>query len=199
MPPAEPDDWEVPPPVLLNTWKHHAGAIRRRIAAADAANLEGLPRELVVIGGDLMDLYVGALTPRAIAEGVTRHLGAEGVDAPERFRAWVRAAGGYRMLELEDGSVWALREGTDPARYVHLHPGRRAPRTRRVRANVLKTAVLALAHARVFGGDPFDTGLVNEVRRRLGLPPVPALSKGEGLGEVIELLRRPGESPGGAE
>ena len=60
--------WDVPQPVLLNVWKHHAGAIRQRIQQAiqggDAA-LGEMADQLLVMGTELMDLYIGKLTPAA--------------------------------------------------------------------------------------------------------------------------------------
>src|SRR5687768_4486554 len=49
---------EIPTPVLFNPWKHHAGALRARIADAAAnAALDDLAAGLVVVGTELMDLY----------------------------------------------------------------------------------------------------------------------------------------------
>ncbi|HZY87750.1 MAG TPA: hypothetical protein VFE78_23125 [Gemmataceae bacterium] len=186
--------WEVRPPVLLNTWKHHAGALRRRIAGAvrdGAAGLAALADGMVVIGTELMDLYVGRFTPAEIAAKVVARLQADGLLAPDAYRAWVAAEGGYRLLTFaEDDSVWVLRAG-DEGRYVHVHPARWAPATLRVRANVLKTAALALAYAAVHGGDPMGRALLNRVRADyLGLSPVGRDPAGEqGVGRVIDLLR----------
>jgi hypothetical protein len=61
---------DVPAPVLLNTWKHHAAATRQRIgmlAGGGDAALRKLADQLVVIGSELMDIYTGDLTPAAIA------------------------------------------------------------------------------------------------------------------------------------
>jgi hypothetical protein len=193
-PPAEDALWEVRPPVLLNTWKHHAGALRRRIAAAARGGEPGLAAlagGMVVIGTELMDLYVGRFTPAEIVAKVVARLQADGLLAPDAYRAWVAAAGGYRLLPFaEDDSAWVLRAGDDE-RYVHVHPGRWAPATLRVRANVLKTAVMALAYAAVHGGDPMDRALLNRVRAEyLGLSPVGRDPAGEqGVGRVIDVLR----------
>ena len=102
----------------------------------------------------------------------------------------MQAAGGYRLVELSDTSRWVLRLG-EVNHYVHAHPGRYAPHTRRVRANVLKTAVLVLAHVGVHGGDPLDVKLVNHVRRQhLALAPIGKdLAGDQGLGGVIDALR----------
>jgi hypothetical protein len=197
---SEPDPvaspWDVPAPVLFNPWKHHAAAIRRRIAdvgQGGAPALAALPAQLLVIGTELMDLYTGALSPARIGDAVLARLRAGGQLPWEFYRPWVEANGGYRLLTLpEDGSVWVLRAGEPGGRYVHLHPGRWTPATRRVRANVLKTAVLVLAHVAVHGGDPFDVGLVNRLRmEHLGLAPIKALTADQGLQAVMELLRSP--------
>jgi hypothetical protein len=193
--PDKPSVWEAPEPVLLNTFKHHAAALRQRIreaAAAGPAGLEALAGRLVVIGTDLMDLYLGELTPARIGELILDWLRAEGVLELPAYRDWIQAGGGYRALALgEDGSRWVIRLGDAAGRHVHAHPARRAPLTCRVRANVLKTAVMALAYCGVHGGDPADLALVNVVRSRyLGLSPVGRdLSGAQGLGAAIARLR----------
>ena len=68
--------------MLLNCWKHHAGWVRQRLAAAAAAGEPGvaaLPGEMVVVGTRLMDLYVGALTPADIADRLMSQLRDAGV------------------------------------------------------------------------------------------------------------------------
>jgi hypothetical protein len=183
--------------VLFNTWKHHAAFLRLQIQAASAAGdagLDTLAARLVVVGTELMDLYTGRLSPADIGAAVVAELRAQKrLDLPA-FRAWVAAEGGYRVLTFAaDGSRWVLRLGDEGDRYVHVHPARWAPQTCRVRANVLKTAVLVLAHGGVHGGDPLDRAHVNEVRRRyLGLAPVgKELAGDQGIGGLIDVLRNP--------
>lgn len=189
---------EIQKPVLFNTWKHHAGALRGRIAEAargGEAGLRALAEGMVVIGTELMDLYVGRLTPAEIAAKVVARLQTDGLLAPDAYRTWVAEGGGYRLLTFaEDESVWVLRAGDDE-RYVHVHPGRWAPATLRVRANVLKTAALALAYAALHGGGPMGRALLNRVRAEyLGLAPVGRDPAGEqGVGRVIDVLRADAE------
>jgi hypothetical protein len=186
--------YDVLPPVLFNPWKHHAGALRRRIAETACAGpraLADLAPQLLVMGTELMDLYTGQLSPTEIAAGVIGQLDAEGrLDEPV-YREWLEGNRGYRVLALPaDASAWVLRFGEAGGRYVHVHPGRWTPNTRRVRANVLKTAVMALAHAKAQGADPLDVEIINRVRREyLGLCPVGGLADEGGLGAVIEALR----------
>jgi hypothetical protein len=191
----QPDSaFHVPSPILFNPWKHHAGAIRRRIAEVARAGpvaLAGLAPQLLVVGTELMDLYTGPLSPADIAAALLRRLREEGRLEVGAYRNWLEGNRGYRVLTLPaDGSAWVLRFGEEGGRYVHLHPGRWTPHTRRVRANVLKTAVMALASAGAQGGDPLDVALINRVRREcFGLAPVPTLAAEGGLPAVIEALR----------
>ncbi|MBI1918517.1 MAG: hypothetical protein HYS12_27815 [Planctomycetes bacterium] len=187
-------EMELPFPVLFNTWKHHAAALRHRIGefvCGGEAALQSLADELIVIGAKLMDLYTGAYSPAEIGRLVLEQLGRDGCLDLEPFRNWVQTEGGYRILTLPDDSAWVLRLGDEDDRYVHVHPGRWVPHTRRVRANVLKTAVMVLAVASVRSGDPMERTLVNRVRQEyLGLAPFGRDLDGEqGLGEVIDLLR----------
>ncbi len=187
---------EVLPPVLFNTFKHHAGALRARIAAAAAQGPAGLVEAgqyLVVLGTRLMDLYTGPLTPRDLSARILAQLEETGHLERPAFAAWLAAQQGYALVTFaEDESRWVLRLGNETERYVHVHPGRWSPATVRVRANVLKTAFLAILHARIHGGEPIERERINEVRRAfLGLSPVgDDPEEGLGLGAIIELLRR---------
>jgi hypothetical protein len=186
--------WETPVPVLLNTWKHHAGALRHAIARAVRAGepgLHDLAARLVVTGTELMDLYLGALTPAEIAARVLAALRADNRLSLDAYCAWLRANGGYGVLTFEDASRWVLRLGDEADRYVHVHPARWAPQTLRVRANVLKTAVLVRAYVGVHGGDSLKLALLNDVRSRfLGLSPLGKLAAGDqGIAAVLDVLR----------
>lgn len=159
----------IPHPVLLNTWKHHAGWIRSRIGQAVSAGTVGvdaLPREMAVVGTRLMDLYTGSFTPKEIAEHVLEQLRTLGRLEYEPLARWLQGQGEYSMLDLPDGSKWTIRLGPSGGRYIHLHPGRWVPHTVRIRANTLKTAVMAQAHAGLTGCDPTDLAVVNEARRK---------------------------------
>ena len=179
-PPGEGDLPELPFPVLFNGWKHHAGFPRQQITLAAAgadAGLDDLAAQLVVVGTALMDLYTGPLTPGEIADGVVTALAADNRLSLHVYRSWVHAHGGYQVVTFpEDGSRWVLRLGDEAGRYVHVHPGRWSLATLRVRANVLKTAVMALAYATAHGSDPLDVRLVNTVREgNVGRALIPAL------------------------
>lgn len=184
---------EVLPPVLFNTFKHHAGAMRARIRAVVAGGDEALRQAAaltVVLGTALMDFYVGSLSPRELSGRVVRRLAEEGRLELPAYRAWIQDSEEYAVVTMsEDNSRWVLRLG-ESDRYVHLHPGRWSPATMRVRANVLKTAFLVQAHALIHGADPMDRAVINHVRKTyLGLPPVGDDPDGElGLGAMLATL-----------
>jgi hypothetical protein len=185
---------EVLPPVLFNTFKHHAGALRQRVRAVAAGGDDALRQaasHVAILGTKLMDVYTGALSPRDLSQRIIARLEAEGRLEPEAYRAWILGSEEYAVVEMpEDGSRWVLRLG-EAERYVHLHPGRWSPATARVRANVLKTAFLVHAHALIHREDPMDRAVIDQVRKTyLGLSPLGADPDGElGLGSVIAMLR----------
>jgi hypothetical protein len=188
---------EVPAPVLFNTWKHHAGALRwrsRAVAEAGPAALVELGTQMAVLGTKLMDLYTGRLWPAELCAALLDRLRAEGRLDRDAYRSWLAGQGGYGVVELpQDASRWVLRLGDDADRYLHLHPGRWSPNTVRVKANVLKTAFLVQTWVAIHGGDPLDRAVINAVRGEyLGLPPLGAdPDEGLGLGAVLTLLRGP--------
>jgi len=184
---------EIPEPILFNTWKHHAGALRQRIQESVLDGESGLIRlssQVAVLGNELMDLYLGDWSPTRIAEEVTRRLREQNRFEEQRLRDWLMEQGGYAVLSFENHPTqWVVRMGAEQGRYIHVHPARWSPGTRRVRANVLKTAVLVSAYVLLNGGEPFEIKLVNDVRvRYLGLSPMRKVDENQGLKPVLELF-----------
>jgi hypothetical protein len=185
---------EVPTPILFNTWKHHAGALRWRIAQiaelGEAGLLEAASR-IAVLGTRLMDLYTGDLLPLQVCQCILDEMRRNTIDSAEAFRSWLGEEE-YRVVPLSDGSQWVLRLGDDPTFWVHLHPGRWSPMTVRVRANTLKTAFLACIQGKIRGCDPMQRALLDEIRcELLQLSPLGQDPDGDqGLGGIIALLSR---------
>ncbi len=138
-----------------------------------------------------MDLYLGDLSPIQIAEETVRQLREARRLSVEPYQAWLKECGGYGVITFpQDDSQWVLRMGAEQSRHVHVHPARWAPATRRVRANVLKTALLVSAYVEMYSGDPYQVKLVNHVRQKyLDLSPMREVAKDQGLRPVIEVLR----------
>jgi hypothetical protein len=200
--PSEIDE-AVPAPLLMNCWKHHGPTVLARIDAAVAggeAAVRALPARLLQLGDALMDLYLGRLPLATIAAEVLAQLRARAVLEPAAFADWVGSGGGYRTLELSDGSRWVLRASPVAGRHVHIHPARHSPHSIRAVANAFRSAIVALAWARQRGGDPFDVALYNDARRLLELPPVGSIGPDDGVGELMGRLlacARSGPPPGG--
>src|SRR5262249_40758121 len=84
--------------VLLNTWKHHAAALRFHIheaARTSDSGLDALAGQLVVIGTELMDLYTGQLTPAEVGVRIVSTLQADARLELTAYRAWL--SGGSRL------------------------------------------------------------------------------------------------------
>lgn len=184
------DPFDVPAPVLFNAWKHHAGWLREQIRLTRGRGEDGmvaLARNLLVVGQELMDLYAGPLSPHGMAAEVLTSLTETNRIALQAYAPWIDAGGGFQVVTASDASRWVLRLGADSERYVHVHPGRWTPHTHRVRANVLKTAVMVLAYV---PGRDVDVAAVNYVRKQyLGLSPIPSFHANEGLGHVLGFLQ----------
>lgn len=178
--------------MLFNPWKHHARYLRERIDdyyEIGEVGLQLLAKELKVLGTELMDLYYGSLPPEKIAIEVIRTLKENHLLQVDAYTNWLQAESGYGIVTLEDQSQWVLRMGAVDGRFVHVHPGRWVPQTRRVRANVLKTAVLVKAYATVHNADPLDIKIVNHVRLTyLELSPMAKVGGDKGLAPIIQLL-----------
>jgi hypothetical protein len=194
-------DEALPPPLVMNCWKHHApSAVARALAAAACgeAEVQALPGRLLPIGSALMDLYLGSLPLATLAAEVLDQLRVQRALEAAAFGGWVAAGGGHRTLELSDGSRWVARISPLPGRHVHLHPARHSPHSVRTTANRLRSALLALACARLRGGDPSDLALYNESRRLLALPPVRSLDAASGVGGLLRRLAALGDAAAGA-
>src|SRR5438128_350965 len=96
---------EVLPPVLFNTFKHHAGALRARIAAvaeAGPAALADLGAGMAVLGTKLMDLYTGPLTPRDISTRILEQLHGGGRLDLDAYRAWLARQDEYAVVTFAE-------------------------------------------------------------------------------------------------
>ena len=183
---------KVPLPVILNCWKHHAGFIKKQIEfyRKERISAEELQKLLLVIGGSQMDLYVGKLSPQEICDELVNKLNLTGVLAFEDFKQWLFEKGNeYKLIEISDHSVWALRLGNEEERYVHIHPGRYSPLTLRVKALTLKTAIAVLIINYEKNFQLIDTLQINEVRKKiLNSPPVIKVSSNSAVLRVINIL-----------
>jgi len=179
-------------PLTFNCWKHHAGFIKNQIEfyGSKKISVEELQKTLLVIGESQMDLYVGELAPQKICDEIVSRLKSTGVLAFEAYKKWLFEKGNkYKLIEISDKSVWALRLGKYEERYVHIHPGRYSTVTIRVKAFTLKTAIAVLIINYVKNSPLMDTLQINEVRKKiLNLPPIKKVSANSAVLKVINIL-----------
>lgn len=182
---------EISEPVLLNCWKHHAGFIKSKISVykRHPENFtESLRKEILSIGGSLMDLYLGDLLPSEIALSIIASLDRQKVNDIANYREWLGEEGnGYREIEIEDHSKWTLRLGERADRYIHIHPSRYSEHSIRVRSSSLKSAVLFC----VLSGTAADGMLAqtNMIRKDyLGLPPLKSIKSGSAFLNLVKIL-----------
>lgn len=185
------DNCILAPPINLNCWKHHSGFIKVQIESVREINeLEELKVYLLKIGESQMDLYFGGYSPLQISEQILDYLHQNKIFLFEKYRNWLYKDGkDYQLVELKDKSVWTLRLGENPERYVHIHPGRYSLHTVRVKATTLKTAILILNFQRM--GEPMtiETETINQIRKKyLNEPPLKSFSRASGLGRLLDLF-----------
>jgi hypothetical protein len=180
----------VPSPVLVNCLKHHLVFIRSFIASSATEDISLLPRQLYGIGESQMDLYTGSLSPGEIAFQIIEQLKNWQLFEKQAYISWLnRQESGYATLQLSDGSTWILRIGEQEERYIHIHPGRYAAHTIRVRATTLKTAIALSVWQLVHHKQEISLAIVNQVRKELlQVSPVKSISSTEAISKLLYLL-----------
>ncbi len=181
---------EIAEPVLLNCWKHHSGFIKSKISEYKEKEIrdETLREEILLIGGSLMDLYLGILEPSQIAGAIIAYLDRKKALGIDSYRKWIGEEGkGYREIEIRDHSRWTLRYGERENRYIHIHPSRYSEHTIRVRSSSLKTAILFCV-LRGAGTEDMLTQ-TNRIRKDyLGLPPLKNITAGPAFLNLVKIF-----------
>ncbi|HEY1199604.1 MAG TPA: hypothetical protein VGE79_01420 [Niastella sp.] len=180
---------EIPGPynnIHLNTLKHHIRAITRLIADCP---VPGLRQRLKILGASQMDLYLGDLEETEICRQVLQALSALGIHTEQQYRDWLEQHHHYQHVTLSDSSVWILRLGKERDRYIHLHPGRYAAATIRVKAAVLKTAIATWAYLKNGLISEVNDDSLNRVRKEvLELPPLKSLAESHAILKMIGII-----------
>jgi hypothetical protein len=182
----------IPPPISLNCWKHHTGFIKKQIKSSSRkSDLEKLKKFMLKIGESQMDLYYGECSPNEISEQIIKQLEKKNHLSAESYNYWLyQNETDYQTLTISDKSVWILRLGDDKGRYVHIHPGRYSPYTRRVKAITLKTAILTLCYEKISGTKTDTKETVNYLREKyLNQHPLKEISGDCGIGRLLSLLQ----------
>ena len=172
----------IPIPVMFNPLKHHAGYIMQMATIRRQAGIKIIPDDLLPVGENLTDLYIGKLSVMEICNTCLELLSGDSVLTPDTFSKWMSNRE-YRKVILSDGSEWIVREGKDRERFVHIHPAKYSVSTVRIRSATLKTVILLLAN-HLLPGESYSGNMeaVNRVRKEIsGLSPVKNLDSNKGI------------------
>lgn len=176
---------DIPLPVNLNCWKHHAGFVKDQITSTSNKKFSDseLRKILLIIGESQMDIYIGEYTPVQIVNEVTKLLSEEGKFNFPEYKMWLNEDGeDYKLLTISDKSIWTFRLGNERERYIHIHPGRYSPLTIRVKSSTLKTVILSEIFSLDKKEQDDELSLINRVRKEyLQIPPLKSVLSASGF------------------
>lgn len=178
--------------MLFHPLKHHLLWIRSFIseyALRGEAVMPEVATKLMTAGNSQMDVYTGALLPKAIAGAIVQHLSEHNLLEPGVYADWLQTTGGYRLVNLPDQSEWVLRQGEIPGSHVHIHPARYSPYSTRVKAGTLKSAIMVCIWQLLHPHKRWQLSEINHLRQTwLLLPPIRSVDEAEGLRRILDQL-----------
>lgn len=183
---------DVQAPFLLNLVKHHAGYIKSFVEGAKTGSVEPeiIRSKLVKVGGSMIDIYYGILSPSKIVKEVEKTLKSMDCFDQSAYSQYITSSPkNFKTINLRDGTSWTLLIGKSHERYIHIHPCRNSLYTIRAKALTLKTAV----YLKVFYADQLNdlsiVKLANEVRENyLEASPIKGEKDVKGLIRVLNLM-----------
>lgn len=178
---VKPQASDLPTPFQFNAWKHHLTFVQNQVVQIQ--HLNEMLAKLPGLGNSVMDVYTGKLSLAEIQAEIALYLHQHDLFPMATYINWIRPDE-YKLIQIRDQSRWTLRVGNDPDYYVHLHPARHSPLTFRIKANLLKTAVML-----AWQNDTIDLQLINQIREKhLQLSPLKAAAPG--LIALVKLIRQ---------
>lgn len=179
-------------PILFNCWKHHAGFIKSKIQEYRRSDFDfsSFRINLLRIGDSLMDLYLGELLPQEISDYIIELFTLYNIIDRDRFILWLKEEKKeFREITFKDNSIWTLRLGEQPEKYIHIHPSRYSPHTMRVRALTLKSVILYLILDKTSRNIDDNLLFLNNIRKDyLNQPPLKMISSKSALPELVTIL-----------
>lgn len=148
----------------MNLLKHHGGYQKK--LTEDWADKKIYPDQQILtkIGGSQMDLYLGTLLPEQVFSELSQILQEEEIHTRKDFIHWISPKD-YRILACSDKAKWILRlKNEDPETFIHLHPARYSPFSIRIKANTLKTTLLAATYYKIHNKIP-ENEVLNQLRK----------------------------------
>ncbi|MBW6536795.1 MAG: hypothetical protein K0B11_17440 [Mariniphaga sp.] len=182
---------DIRPPITFNPHKHHFGFLKQQIETWKNLSWPEVEKELLLIGTNLIDLYCGKLSVEEICRQCLHFSEKEGLTSAGKLKNWLGQKE-FRKIKLSDNSEWVIKQGLEPARFLHIHPAKYSPFTIRVRGATLKTVVALKVLTGKEMQNQLKLKLVNQVRsEKLGLSPIKTLEKGKGISLIWTLFNSP--------
>jgi hypothetical protein len=182
---------QIPEPFRFNPLKHHLGWVvycleRLKMLPCDDILQSELITNVREINANYVDVYTGTYSIEELILQIGSQLANLGITDQKSYVAWLGDAS-FRILTIDDGSEWILREGIDPARYIHFHPSRNAQAITRLHGNAWKTAlVMKILNV---GKDAYSRHTINDIRvKYLGLSPLKSSGINSRLTPAFRLL-----------
>jgi len=182
---------EIPFPVTFNPYKHHFSFVLKEIAKWKTMNWRLVEKELLTIGNNLIDFYLGNLSTIQICNEIIEYFAKMNITNRTEFLFWLSAKN-YKKIQLSDHSEWLVKEGINSERFIHIHPAKFSSKTIRVRATTLKT-VIALNVQSIRLQKELENSLyaVNKIRQdMLKLSPIKSLTPNTGILRLWELFEQ---------
>lgn len=169
---------KIPVPITFNPQKHHFCFLLNEIEGWKTMEWSEVKQELLQIGNNLIDLYLGQLSVQQICEESINLFRSEGITDGIKFAAWLNAPA-WKKITLSDQSKWLLKHGNVTERYIHIHPAKYSNHTIRVRANTLKTVIALRVNSVSIHKNPnINLQTVNRIRKELlELSPIKSLEE----------------------
>jgi len=158
---------KIPFPITFNPHKHHFQFLINELEIWKKQKWEDVQNELVLIGNNLIDFYLGELSIEQICTECINYFHSINIDNREQFTQWIGTSH-WKKIELSDQSKWMIRLGDIPERYIHIHPAKYSEHTIRVRATTLKTVLTLCIHGFPLQKKPnANLKVINSVRKKL--------------------------------
>lgn len=176
-------------PITFNAHKHHFRFLKWQIEEWKKQEWRTVEKELLILGENLVDFYLGELTVKNICDEVIRYFEKENINEFEACKIWLGATE-YRKIELSDHSHWVIKEGINPQRFIHIHPAKYSDHTLRIRAITLKTvSALQVQFLTIQENMNKNLEQVNYIRKNyLHLSPIKSLSYKEGILKIWRMF-----------
>ena len=176
----------LPKEVFFNPYKHHIQDLKQYILATlDGQKDYDQVMQTLIQQLDLLhcrgatDYYQGHLSTEEICREILHYLDQQEVHNKQSYDDYlqqhglIQRMGHYVLIHLSDHSQWIIRQThADDEAYVHLHPCRDTAMIFRVKANTLKSVVLAWAHALFYKEPNITLDHLNQARALVALSPI---------------------------